>query len=172
MQGYGGEKGGPAAAERSPVATVAASAASASSMATPPPTEPLVFVRSGKGTTASGTVMISVAPSEAGGPERALVKQLSVWRRRYMVVLVSIITALLCADQNLLAPNVRPRAPDHPLCLPSSSNSGVAPCHACRRPQRQCAAPPRPAPPCCSCRKLPPFSALMSIKRTRCWAAG
>lgn len=28
------------------------------------------------------------------------------WRRRYMVVLVSIITALLCADQNLLAPNV------------------------------------------------------------------
>lgn len=31
------------------------------------------------------------------------------WRRRYMVGLVSVITALLCADQNLLAPNVRMR---------------------------------------------------------------
>jgi hypothetical protein len=28
------------------------------------------------------------------------------WRRRYMVGLVSVIAALLCADQNLLAPNV------------------------------------------------------------------
>jgi hypothetical protein len=28
------------------------------------------------------------------------------WRRRYMVCLVSVIAAMLCADQNLLAPNV------------------------------------------------------------------
>jgi hypothetical protein len=29
------------------------------------------------------------------------------WRRRYMVGLVALIAAMLCADQNLLAPNVR-----------------------------------------------------------------
>eukprot|EP00878_Enallax_costatus_P035709 GHUV01039910.1.p1 GENE.GHUV01039910.1~~GHUV01039910.1.p1 ORF type:complete len:368 (+),score=86.75 GHUV01039910.1:356-1459(+) len=30
----------------------------------------------------------------------------STWRRRYMVALVAVITAFLCADQNLLAPNL------------------------------------------------------------------
>jgi hypothetical protein len=32
---------------------------------------------------------------------------ISIWRRRYSVLLVAVIAALLSADQNLLAPNVR-----------------------------------------------------------------
>jgi hypothetical protein len=38
---------------------------------------------------------------------RAGYHPVSPWRRRYTVALVSVMTALLCADQNLLAPNVR-----------------------------------------------------------------
>eukprot|EP00775_Hariotina_reticulata_P010191 gene10191-10352_t len=37
---------------------------------------------------------------------RASFHPISPWRRRYMVALVSVMTALLCADQNLLAPNL------------------------------------------------------------------